>query len=54
MADVHKRSVLDPKRPLQLRRQSEVNLWDFLVKGVRAKGLPLAPGGHDRKRARSA
>jgi polyhydroxyalkanoate synthase len=33
MADVRKRSLLDPRRPLQIRRQSVVNLWDFLVKG---------------------
>ncbi|KAA1420916.1 alpha/beta fold hydrolase [Nocardioides humilatus] len=31
--DVRKRGVLDPKRPMQVRRQSVVNLWDFLVKG---------------------
>lgn len=26
-------SVLDPKRPLEVRRQAVVNLWDFLVRG---------------------
>jgi polyhydroxyalkanoate synthase len=34
MADVVRtRRVLDPKRPLAVRRQSVLNLWDFLVKG---------------------
>ena len=33
MADVRKRHVLDPKRPMEVRRQAVVNLWDFLVKG---------------------
>ncbi len=30
---VRKRSVIDPKRPIGVRRQAVVNLWDFLVKG---------------------
>lgn len=33
MTDVRKRSVIDPQRPWGARRQSVVNLWDFLVKG---------------------
>jgi polyhydroxyalkanoate synthase len=33
MADVRKRSLLDPKRPMAVRRQAVINLWDFLVKG---------------------
>jgi len=33
MADLKKRHLLDPKRPLDVRRQAVVNLWDFLVKG---------------------
>ncbi|WP_183093816.1 alpha/beta fold hydrolase [Nocardioides stalactiti] len=31
--EVRKHRVLDPKRPMAVRRQSVVNLWDFLVKG---------------------
>lgn len=27
------RGLLDPRRPLEIRRQSVVNLWDFLVRG---------------------
>lgn len=31
--DVRQRHLLDPKRPLEVRRQAVVNLWDFLVRG---------------------
>jgi polyhydroxyalkanoate synthase subunit PhaC len=33
MTDDQLTHVIDPKRPRELRRQSVVNLWDFLVRG---------------------
>ena len=40
----------DPKRPMELRRQAVLNLWDFLVRGGIAD-LTSHSVGHHRQRS---